>query len=597
MKLISTFSAAFLSLASVHAAEKRPNVLFIAVDDLRPELGCYGNTIVKTPNFDRLAARGLVFSHAYCQQAVCGPSRTSLMTGKRPDATRVWDLDTHFRVALPEVVTVSQYFKNNGYFCAGLNKIYHRGLEDGRSWSVPNWYPNGTAVDTDPADWRKQIKSTHSVVTEEYSNASSPDDNDKPLRKNGKQAKGGGAFEVSAKPEDQLPDGATAAEAVKRLHEYKSKSEPFFLAVGFLKPHLPFVSPKKYWDLYDPDQIPVPPTDHLPTGAPAFAGHSNGEIHAYPNVPEGNPIPADFAKTLRHGYYAAISYTDAQIGRVLDALEKEGLSDNTVIVLWGDHGWELGDHGLWTKHTNYELDARAPLIISLPQQKSAGKTCESPVEFIDIYPTLADVCGLPKPSNVDGASLKALIQDPAAKLGKVAISQYPRKAGKTGGGNVMGYSLRDEHWRLILWRELEGAKIIATELYDEKNDPNELVNVADKPENKAVIERISKSLPPVIPPADKSAPKYKKNKLISSAPAAPTEATGAVPSTASSDRGAKFDKIDKNHAGKLTRAEYIASQSDAAVATARFDKMDSNKDEVLTREEYTNQSGKKSKSE
>lgn len=584
MKYITYIATAIISFGSLHAADKKPNVIFIAVDDLRPELGCYGNKIIKTPNFDRLAARGLVFDHAYCQQAVCGPSRTSLMTGKRPDATRVWDLDTHFRVAMPDAVTLSQYFKANGYFTAGLSKIYHRGLEDGRSWSVPNWYANGTAVDTDPIDWRKQIKSTHSVITEEYSNAISSEDNDKPTDKGAKEGKAGPAYEVSPKSDDQLPDGATAAEAVKRLHDYKSKSEPFFLAVGFLKPHLPFVAPKKYWDLYDPNQIPVPASEQLPTGAPSFAGHNNGEIHAYRGVPKGNPIPADFAKTLRHGYYAAISYTDAQIGRVLDALDKEGLADNTVIVLWGDHGWELGDHGLWTKHTNYELDARAPLIISLPQQKSAGKKCEAPVEFVDIYPTLAEVCGLPAPAGLDGTSLKCFIENPAASASKFAISQYPRKAGKTGGGNVMGYSIRNERWRAVFWRELNGTKIVATELYDEKNDPHELVSVADKAVNQTVIESLSKNLPPVLVPEDKSAPKYKKNKLITPKPVA---SETSAPETA--DRGTKFDKLDKEKSGKLTREQYIDNQKVPVEAAIRFDKWDADHDRMLTREEFVTQ--------
>lgn len=584
MRYFTSIATAIFSIGALHAADKKPNVLFIAVDDLRPELGCYGSKIIKTPNFDRLAARGLVFERAYCQQAVCGPSRTSLMTGKRPDATRVWDLDTHFRVAMPDAVTVSQYFKANGYFAAAVSKIYHRGLEDGRSWSAPHWYPNGTTVDTDPMDWRKQIKSTHSVITEEYSNAISAEDNDKPNKKAGKEGKAGPAFEVSPKSDDQLPDGASAAEAVKRLHDYKSKAEPFFLAVGFLKPHLPFVAPKKYWDLYDPNQIPVPVSDKLPTGAPVFAGHTNGELHAYRGVPEGNPIPTDFAKTLRHGYYAAISYTDAQIGRLLDALDAEGLADNTVIVLWGDHGWHLGEHGIWEKHTNFEVAARAPLIISLPQQKSAGKKCDATVEFVDIYPTLADVCGLPAPANVDGASLKPFIENPKASSTKIAMSQYPRKAGKTGGGNVMGYSIRDNRWRLTLWREVNGTKIVSTELYDEKNDPNELVNVAEKPENQSVIGSLSKNLPPVLAPEDKSAPKYKKNKLIS-----PTPAATETKATDTSDRGAKFDRIDKQKSGKVTREQYIDNQKVPEEAAIRFDKWDIDKDRMLTREEFVTQ--------
>ncbi|MEI6712146.1 MAG: sulfatase [Verrucomicrobiota bacterium] len=488
-------SSWLFSVASAGAEGSRPNVLFIAVDDLRPEMGCYGNSIVKTPNLDRLAARGLVFNHAYCQQAVCSPSRSSIMTGRRPDATKVYDLETHFRVALPDAVTLPQHFKANGYYCAALSKIYHHGFEDGRSWSVPHWYPSGETVDTEQDDSSKRIVKKVPGGVQESARVATPKDNDKPNEgKHGKAPKGD-AFEVSLKADNELPDGRTADEAVERLHELKGKAQPFFLAVGLLKPHLPFVAPKKYWDLYDPEKIPVPVIDHLPEGAPDFVGHTNGELHAYANVPKGNPIPDDFAKTLRHGYYACISYTDAQIGRLLDALDKEGLSDNTVIVLWGDHGWQLGDHGLWHKHTNFEIATRAPLLISIPLQKTAGQKCEAPVEFVDVYPTLADVCNLPSPQGVEGKSLKEYFENPAAQMQKVAISQYPRTSGKK---RLMGYSIRDERWRLTLWRDVKTNAIEATELYDERNDAAETVNVANQSENKAIIESLAKYLPPPV---------------------------------------------------------------------------------------------------
>ena len=529
--------AMLLSLTALRAADK-PNVLFIVVDDLRPELGCYGNKIIKSPSIDRIATRGTLFNHAYCSQAVCSPSRTALLTGLRPDMTRVWDLETHFRVAQPDCITLPQYFKANGYWCAALSKVYHAGFEDGRSWNEPHWYPKGRSVDTDPVDWTKQIITKHGVSVQEYVEKTKPDsaDNDKPGKKaNGKEGKGGPAFEVSPKQDDELPDGATAAEAVKRLHAFKQKDQPFFLAVGFLKPHLPFVVPKKYWDLYDPNTIPLPAIDHLPAGAPEFAGHNNSELHNYLGVPKENPIPADFAKQLRHGYYACISYTDTQVGRVLDALEKEGLADNTIIVLWGDHGWQLGDHGLWHKHTNFEIATRAPLLISLPKQKTAGQKCEAPVEFVDVYPTLADLCGLPIPAGLAGSSVKSFIENPTASKAKVAISQYPRSAGKAGGA-VMGYSIRDERWRLTLWRERTGSKIIATELYDEQNDPDETVSVHDKPENKAIIEALSKHLPPVVteaPEKKKKGQTKKENK--EKAVTGPTPTATPVPAAGATE--------------------------------------------------------------
>lgn len=475
-------------------AARRPNVLFIAVDDLRPDLGCYGNGVVKTPNIDRLAARGVVFTHAYCQQAVCSPSRSSLLTGRRPDATGVWDLKTHYRVALPEAVTLPQFFKANGYHTVALSKIEHHGFEDGASWSEPHWYPSGITIDTDPHDVTKRtVKRWGDGVAETAPLPPDPNEHRPPA------ARGKGyAFVASDKADDELPDGLTAAEAVKRLHELKG--EPFFLAVGFVKPHLPFVAPKKYWDLYDPDQIPLPPTDHLPDGAPEFAGHASAELHTYRNVPEGNPLPADYAKQLRHGYYACVSYTDALVGRLLDALDREGLADNTVVILWGDHGWQLGEHGIWTKHTNFEVACRAPLILSVPHQPTAGGKCAATVEFVDVYPTLADLCGLPAPQHVDGASLIPFLENPAAPSAKVAISQYPRPA-SAAGVPVMGYSVRDDHYRLTTWLQRGTSKVVATELYDEQSDPAETTNLAARAEMRGVVDSLSKHLPATAAPA------------------------------------------------------------------------------------------------
>ena len=581
MHALLSFLGALFSFASVDAAD-RPNILFIAVDDMRPELGCYGNKIVKTPNIDRIAARGMVFNHAYCQQAVCSPSRTAIMTGLRPDVTKVWDLETHFRAAQPDCVTLPQHFKANGYHCSALSKVYHSGFEDGRSWNEPHWYPKGRAVDTDLVDYTKQIVTRHEVNVEEFAAPSA----DGPERKNGKGAKKGPAFEVSPKADDELPDGATAAEAVKRIAALKSKSEPFFLAVGFLKPHLPFVAPKKYWDLYDPNTIPLPTIDHLPAGAPEFAGHNNSELHAYPGVPKENPIPVDFAKQLRHGYYACISYTDAQIGRLLNALDREGLADNTIIVLWGDHGWQLGDHGLWHKHTNFEIAARAPLLISVPKAKTAGRPCNAPVEFVDVYPTLADLCSLPKMNGLTGKSLRPYLENAAAPMQKVAISQYPRSSPE---GAVMGYSIRDERWRCTFWRELNGPKIVATELYDEQNDPAETVSVHAKPENQSIIDSLAKHLPPVGSSSRGESGKKAKAAKSQEKSAKPTT------TTTSDDRGSKFDKLDLKKEGKLTRDFYTTHQSDAKAAGERFDKWDADRDGFLSRKEYVTQGSKSPK--
>jgi iduronate 2-sulfatase len=404
-----------------------------------------------------------------------------------------------------------------------------------------------------------------------------------PARKNGKSPKKGPAYEVSPKEDAQLPDGATAVEAVKRLATLKTKQQPFFLAVGFLKPHLPFVAPKKYWDLYNPNDIPLPATDKLPAGTPDFVAHTNGELHGYPGVPKENPIPADFAKTLRHGYYACISYTDAQIGKVLDALEKEGLADSTIIVLWGDHGWQLGDHGLWHKHTNFEIAARSPLLISVPKTASAGKKCDAPVEFVDVYPTLADLCGLPIPSGLAGASLKRYIENPAAPMQKPAISQYPRSSPEHGG-QLMGYSVRTERWRATFWRKRNGADIGFTELYDEASDPAETANLAQKPEHKELLASLIKYLPPVgadAPPEKKGTGK-------------PKTAAKAKPASADEPRDARYDRL---YPGKprLTLDEYFAGQGgDQAVAKERFGKFDADKDGFVTRDEFISGGSKRS---
>jgi len=556
---------AFLSLSLLafvaHAAEtKRPNVLFIAVDDLRPEVNASGSSVVKTPNLDRISARGTTFDRAYCQQAVCSPSRSSLMTGRRPDSTRVWDLETHFRTALPDAVTVAQYFKNQGYHSQGMGKIFHGGYDDAPSWTVPWETPKAPGYASEAA----------------LKLQADPANIDKKGRARGP------AVEEADVPDDTYTDGKTARLAAKTLGELKRKGQPFFLAVGMAKPHLPFVAPKKYWDLYDPAKIYVPAFQKLPAGAPEFVGHNNSELKSYADIPNQGEVSDALARRLRHGYYAAISYMDAQVGLVLDALEKEGLADNTVIVLWGDHGWQLGEHGLWHKHTNFEVSARAPLIISVPGQKAAGRKSASLAEFIDIYPTLADACGLPKPKDVEGVSLRPVLDDASAQVRPVAISQYPRS---DAGKSLMGYSIRDDRWRLTLWRDRKDNTIHATELYDETNDPHETVNVATKAEHAQVIARLTKFLPPPIAPAtDKNtaAPGGKKGKKAK----AKAEEPAAPKAEEVKERGPMFDRRDVNKDGKLSKEEYMDKQKDPAHAAENYIKFDKDKDTFLTKEEF-----------
>jgi choline-sulfatase len=540
--------------AALTAAETKPlNVLFIAVDDLRPEVNASGSKVIKTPNMDRIAARGTTFDRAYCQQAVCSPSRSSLMTGRRPDATRVWDLETHFRTALPDAVTVAQYFKNHGYHSQGMGKIFHGGFDDAPSWTVP-WQTPKAPQYANPENQRLQAGNID------------------------KKGRGRGpAYESGDVPDDTYTDGKTARLAAKTLGELKQQGKPFFLAVGMAKPHLPFVAPKKYWDLYDPKEIYVPAYQKLPAGAPGFVGHTNGELKSYAGIPDADPVPADLARTLRHGYYAAISYMDAQVGIVLDALEKEGLADSTVIVLWGDHGWQLGEHGLWHKHTNFEVSARAPLLISMPGQKAAGRKSASLAEFIDIYPTLADACGLPKPKDVEGVSLKPVLDDASAQVRPVAISQYPRS---DAGKSLMGYSIRDERWRLTLWRDRKDNSIHATELYDEANDPHETVNVATQAEHAEVIARLTKHLPPPI------APSTAENTTTNGKGKKGKGAAKGDPKAGTRDRGAMFDGRDLNKDGKLNKEEFMLRQSDPEQAAKNFVKFDKDKSGDVDRQEY-----------
>ena len=457
LRLLLAF-ASCLGPAIAHAADNtkpaRPNVLFIAIDDLRPEIACYGNTVAKTPNIDRIAKAGMIFGRAYCQQAICSPSRTSMLTGCRPDTTKVWNLSTHFRKALPDAVTLPQHFKNNGYFTRGLGKIFHSGLDDEVSWSVPSINP----------------KSPHGAER----------------RKDGTRSQ---ALVIHEGPEDQLFDGELTGMAVSALGDIKKQSLPFFLAVGFIKPHLPFIAPKKYWDLYDPATIPLAPNPFPQKDVPSFAVSGGGELHGYGGVPKERVLPDDYARKLKQGYFAGTSFVDAQIGRLLDELDRLELSNNTIVVIWGDHGWKLGEHASWAKHTNVENDTRAPLIISVPGMANAGKTTSALVEFVDIYPSLVELAGLPKPSKLEGLSFKPLMDNPSLPWKTAAFSQYPRGKGKN---QIMGYTMRTEQYRFTQWvNNKDHTKVKAIELYDHKTDPLENTNVANDPANRALVKKLA----------------------------------------------------------------------------------------------------------
>jgi iduronate 2-sulfatase len=466
-----------VALAADKAAAP-PNVLFICVDDLKPLLCCYGDDIAKTPNLDRLAARGLVFDRAYCNQAVCAPSRNSLLTGVRPSTLGIYDLGTNFRRVVPNAVTLPQHFRAQGYHTEALGKIFHVGHgnhEDPASWCVPHWQAKTIAYAL-PENKPKQ-----GMTREEALFANQP---------GGKKLPRGAAFESADVDDEAYPDGKIAAEAMLRLQAAKKKPEtPFFLAVGFLKPHLPFCAPKKYWDLYQRERFPLAERRRLPDGAPRYAPQFGGELRQYANIPEKGAIPDDLQRTLIHGYYAAISYMDAQLGRVIDELDRLDLAENTIIVLWGDHGWHLGDHGMWCKHTNYEQAARIPLMIVAPGVTRPKTRSASLVETVDLYPTLCELASLPKPNKplkLEGQSLVPILRDPTATVKDHVLHVYPR-------GERIGRAIRTARYRLVEWKKSGDADSAAEyELYDYEADPLETKNLAS--EHSEIIAQLRQML-------------------------------------------------------------------------------------------------------
>jgi len=452
--------------------KKRPNILFIAVDDLRTEINSFGAKHMHTPNLDRLADRGMIFERAYCQQAVCAPSRNSLMTGLRPDALGIYDLYTFFRTNNPEVITLPQHFKNNGYHAESMGKIYHTGhgnSNDKLSWTIPSWSK------------KEEVKKLKKISRGDTLGLES----DFPTI-NGKKL----PWYCSREPENNMSDAMTANHAVKRLKDLKD--ETFFLAVGFSKPHLPFVAPEKYWDLYDPAKIEIPKRQ-IPKDMPELALHQFGELRKYHGIPATGPLDDETSRNLIHGYYAAVSMIDAQIGKLLDALKENGLDENTIIVLWGDHGWKLGDYGGWCKHTNFEMDTNAPLMFSVPWMEKGLKT-KSLAEFVDIYPTLCDLAGLEKPNHLEGQSLVPVLKDPEAEVNKVAMSQYPR--GKSLGydrkNEIMGYSIRTENYRFTRWQKYENPEeVVAIELYDHSESKTADKNLAANKKYSNKIEELN----------------------------------------------------------------------------------------------------------
>lgn len=441
------------------AAEPRLNVVFIIVDDLRPELGCYGADHVRSPHIDRFGSGALRFERAYCQQAVCNPSRTSLLTGMRPDSIGVVGNHSHFRTENPDVITLPQYFKQQGYHSVGVGKIFHGVFPEGASKT--RWDTMG-----DPPSWSKPairfgpryyytetgIAAAKQAFRKSY----------KPLNPGQfdwtKKLVFGLATEAPDVLDNRLYDGKVADAAVKELRDRQKDQVPFFLAVGFIKPHSPFVAPKKYFDWYEETGL-ASKTD-FPVHAPGYAGHDSSELRRYSDQPAQGPISKENQHRLRHAYFACVSYIDAQVGRVLKTLTDLGLEKNTIVVLCGDHGYHLGEQGLWGKTTNFESDTRVPLIVKAPGMKAVGQSSHSLVELVDLYPTVVEMAGLPRLNQLEGKSFAKTLDNPEAFTKEVALSQFPRK------GGLMGYSMRTADHRLTQWIDHQTGEIRGTELYD-----------------------------------------------------------------------------------------------------------------------------------
>lgn len=459
------------------AVTARPNVLFIAVDDLRVELGCYGDSQVLSPNIDRLAERGTLFQRAYCQQAVCNPSRASLLTGLRPDTLKVWDLPTHFRTTTPHAVTLPQCFKQNGYLSVNIGKIFHNWRQDDFKGDAPSWS-------------RPQVMhyASHAMDKAQVEGDVPPDLATLPRT------------EMRDVPDNAYFDGRIAELAVAELEALSKQPKPFFFAVGFWKPHAHFNAPKKYWDLYDPDEIDLPANPTPPENVPSIALHDSREILRGFDGRKSSELTEMEVRGLRHGYLAAISYVDAQIGRVLDALDRVGLRENTIVVFWSDHGFHLGEHGLWAKTSNFELDAHVPLIIASPDHPS-GRRATGLVELLDLYPTLAELCNIEAPNNLQGSSLVPMLVNPQASVKSAALTQHTRPAYPSAKTplEAIGYSIRTDRFRYTEWRSVTTSEVLAHELYDHSIDPHETVNYADATKYQSEIPGLADTLDRLVP--------------------------------------------------------------------------------------------------
>lgn len=472
--LVGLALAAWLAARWSPAAE-RLNVLVIAVDDLRPQLGCYGDPVAQTPNIDRLAERGLVFDRAYCQEGLCSPSRISLLSGRRPSTSKIYWIGPTLRSAMPDITTLPQHFKNHGYSARSVGKIYHPGIDDPASWSVPSWESQKPRVGPEGL---KRIEEWKHLSAARKKELTGPERGFFPEP----------AFEAADVGDDDLSDGDTAREGIAALRELAATpAQPFFLAVGFIHTHVPWVAPRHYWDLYDEANLPLPDNQFLPRNAPAFAAETGDDFYWYSNVPKDRKLSEPFKRQCLHGYLATISYVDALVGRLLEELDRLELRDRTVVLFFGDNGFYMGEHGWWGgKHNNYEGATRVPLIVSAPHMQSAGQQTRALVELVDIYPSLVELCGLPPAADLEGTSFVPLLHDPGRAWKKAAFSEYDL-------GGCIGLAMRTDRYRYVAWQPKKGGDVRAIELYDHQTDPQENVNIAPEADQ-ALLDQLADQL-------------------------------------------------------------------------------------------------------
>ncbi len=448
-------SITLLSCQEEQTKSKRQNVnvLFIAVDDLRPQLTSFGAEVVVSPNIDRLAASGTIFPNAYCNIPVCGASRASVLTGLRPTRNKFLTFSTKIDEQAPGITTLPGHFKSNGYYTITNGKVAHHKGDCEGAWDE-EWRPKGPG---------RNFLLEENAIMDAVDNQRGP------------------SWEKADVPDSAYHDGQIALKAISDLQKLKKMDKPFFLAVGFKKPHLPFNAPSKYWDMYDPEIIGLPDNPFKPEGVPDEAMHNFAELRNYTGVPKKGPVSDSLALKLRHGYHACVSYMDAQLGLVLDELERLGLKDNTIVVLWGDHGWNLGEHGLWCKHCNFHTSINAPLIVSAPGFVG-GQEAKTIAEFVDIYPTLCELVGISMLGHLQGKSFVSVLKDPKTSHKDYAISKW-----------FDGVTIVKDQFHYTEWRN-ESDSLYASMLYDHQQDPNENINVVNEEQYQSKINLLSKEL-------------------------------------------------------------------------------------------------------